>query len=131
HFRLLILAGVTLAGCTGQPPAEQPAAPKTDPEVASKQETAKTPENKDRIILTARAAGQVRTLMQQRQAKYLRVSVSTRQEYKLDLDQQMDPLNDLLGESRGIPIVVDRKSASLLPMGIRVDFVNEAGRAGF
>src|SRR5690606_9024844 len=52
-------------------------------------------------------------------------------EYKLDLDEHMDPAEDHLGESLGVPVVVDRKSALLLPIGITVDFVNEGGRKGF
>src|SRR5262249_8396444 len=101
-----------------QPPTVRPSGSKG--EVAPEQQA--KPEAGDRVVLTARAAAHILKLLPQHQAKYLRVSVSPDFEYKLDLDRQMDPKDDYLGESRGVSIVVDRKSALLLPPGITVDF---------
>jgi Fe-S cluster assembly iron-binding protein IscA len=91
----------------------------------------KKPEATERVVLTARAAAQILKLMKVHKAKYLRVYVSPRYEYKLDLDERMNPKEDYLGESRGVPVVVDRKSSLLLPAGIMVDFSDEGGRPGF
>ncbi len=82
-------------------------------------------------MLTPRAAAQVRKLLQENRSKYLRLSVSADYEYKLDLDVQMDPRDDQLGQSLGVPVVVDRKSAQLVPVGTVVDFVAGKGRGGF
>jgi Fe-S cluster assembly iron-binding protein IscA/alpha/beta superfamily hydrolase len=135
HYLTLVV--VMVAGCgserqsSQQPPTERPSPPATRPEVAPKQQAEKQAEPKDRVVLTPRAAARVRNLMQDHRAKYLRVSVSDNYQYKLDLDQRMDPKEDYLVESQGVPVVVDRKSSLLLPIGICVDFVDANGITGF
>ncbi len=138
--RCLILVAVVLTGCKPEPPkavepppaapvaVEQPRPPKAP--VVPKSEPPKKPEG-DRVVLTERAAKQIRLhLAELPEAKYLRVRVAD-DKFKLDLDTQMDPSEDLLGQSRGVPVVVDRNSAALLPVGIVVDFIDEGGTRGF
>jgi Fe-S cluster assembly iron-binding protein IscA/pimeloyl-ACP methyl ester carboxylesterase len=126
-----------LVGCnSGQPPSvplptERTSPPATNGTASPKPQTENQPERKDRVVLTPRAAAQISKLLKEHGAKYLRVSVSDDHRFKLDLDEQMDPKADYLSESRGIPIVVDRKSSLLLPFGIRVDFAEEKGKPGF
>src|SRR5262249_2130488 len=125
------LAAILMVGCNRGPqsPVEPPGG--ADPRSAApKQGPAEKPQD-DRVVLTDRAAKQLRKLLtDNREAKYLRVSVSD-DRLKLDLDTQMDPKEDLLGESRGVPVVVDRKSAAILPVGSVVDYIDEDGTRGF
>src|SRR5262249_44070497 len=127
HTCFLMLAVMVVAGCNArrQPPAEQSAAPEAEPLAVLNQEPAQSPDKKERVVVTARAAAQIRKLIAENQAQYLRLSVTDDHEYKLDLDPQMDPEKDLLGESGGVVIVVDRQSAMLVPLGIVVDFIDE------
>lgn len=86
----------------------------------------------ERVVLTVRAADQVRKLMKDLpQGKYLRVSVGKGETLKLDLDPQADPKEDLVGESRGVPVVIDRASAAVLPVGLVVDYIDDGGTRGF
>lgn len=62
--------------------------------------------------------------------RFLRIAVEN-DAYALDLAPLADPSNDLLGESGGVSIIVDRRSAEMLPVGITVDFVNSGGQSGF
>src|SRR5262249_20095614 len=111
------------------PPVDQPSPAPSTAEPSPKDEGGKQPGHKDIVVLTPRAAAQLRKIMQGKQ--YLRVSVAADNQYKLDLDPRTDPKDDYRGESQGIEIVVDRKSSELLPVGITVDFVNEEGKSGF
>jgi acetyl esterase/lipase len=52
-------------------------------------------------------------------------------EYKLNFESDVDAEEDYLGKSRDVPVVVDRKSALLIPVGTTVDFHNVKGRTGF
>jgi Fe-S cluster assembly iron-binding protein IscA/pimeloyl-ACP methyl ester carboxylesterase len=138
HLRFLAFVAVILAGCSKdqrsseQSPAQRLPSPATNVEVVPKEEAGNQPERKDIIVLTPRAAAQVRKFLQENpKARYLRASVSDDYQYKLDLDEQVDAKDDYLGESRSVPIVVDRKSSLLLPAGIVVDFVHEGGETGF
>jgi Fe-S cluster assembly iron-binding protein IscA/alpha/beta superfamily hydrolase len=125
-YLILILA--LLPGCRKAP---QPSGVPVGGPDGSKGEAGSGPERKDFVVLTPRAAAQVRQLMQQSGARYLRVRVSADYQYKLDLDTRVDPQGDYLGESQGVAVVVDRKSGLSLPAGITVDFISEMGRAGF
>jgi Fe-S cluster assembly iron-binding protein IscA/alpha/beta superfamily hydrolase len=136
----LALLGSLLAGCGRTPqsaekPPEWPILPADNAEkprpAEPPKEATKKPGPKEIIALTPRAAAQVRKLMQQTGGRYLRVSVTDNSTYKLDLDQQTDPQNDIVGESQGVPVVVDRKSSQLLPAGMTVDFIDEGGQRGF
>jgi dienelactone hydrolase/Fe-S cluster assembly iron-binding protein IscA len=69
--------------------------------------------------------------MEGKEKLYLRVSVADNKKYKLDLDPKLDVKEDYLGESQGIPVLVDRKSSQFLPGGITVDFAEEGGQTGF
>ena len=127
--RYLMLIAVALAGCTPAPPAavEQPPATRAG---GSEPGPPKKPEG-DRVVLTERAAKKVRqTMGELPEAKYLRVRAAD-DGFKLDLDAQTDPQEDLLGQSRGVPVVVDRKSAAVLPVGVVVDYIDEGGTKGF
>ena len=78
-----------------------------------------------RVVLTGRAAAQIRKLMaDSTEFKYLRVRVADGEQFKLDLESQTDPKADLRGESRGVTVVVDRKSAAVLPAGIVLDYLD-------
>jgi iron-sulfur cluster assembly accessory protein len=50
--------------------------------------------------------------------------------YELETEDQVDPKRDLLSESHGVPLVVDKVSAKVLD-GVVIDFVTENGRSGF
>jgi dienelactone hydrolase/Fe-S cluster assembly iron-binding protein IscA len=85
------------------------------------------PERKGFITLIPAAAEEIRTVMQQRSARYLRISVSADYEYRFGLDNDVNPEQDQLGESQGITVVVDRRSALQLPPGLTLTL----GRTGF
>jgi Fe-S cluster assembly iron-binding protein IscA/dienelactone hydrolase len=133
----LALVLVVLAGCSKAPPsAQQPVVQLPDPpvkgEVVPKEEGTKKPEPRNIVVVTPAAAAQVQKLSQQHGgAGYLRVSVNADNEYKLDLDPQMDPKDDILIESQGVKVVVDRKTSLLLPPGIKVDYVASGKKTGF
>jgi Fe-S cluster assembly iron-binding protein IscA/alpha/beta superfamily hydrolase len=123
----LALAAVLLAGCPkGTRPPSAPAPP-----AAPGGQAAAPAGRKDIVVLTPGAAAQLRKLMGETGARYLRVSVSPGHEYKLDLDERADPQDDYLGESLGVPVVVDRKSSLLIPVGVKVDFLGGNGQTGF
>jgi Fe-S cluster assembly iron-binding protein IscA len=128
----LIVSALLVAGCNpGRPSTAQPQT-NTDPPavIVPKQEAPKPPES-PRVVLTDRAAKQVRKLLAETpEAKYLRVSISDGR-LKLDLDPTTDPKEDLLSESRSVAVLVDRRSAALLPVGIVVDYIDEEGTRGF
>jgi Fe-S cluster assembly iron-binding protein IscA/pimeloyl-ACP methyl ester carboxylesterase len=131
-YRRLILAAIVIAGCNPGPPsaAEPPTGADPKPAVIPKQETPNRPRG-DRVVLTDRAAKQIRKIMMETpEAKYLRVTASD-DRLKLDLDSHTDPKEDVLNESRGVSVVVDRKSAAILPVGIVVDYLDEGGTKGF
>jgi len=121
-FRYLILAVAMPVACgLGSP---SPAG--DDPKPAPKKTDA------GRVVLTERAAAQIRKLMaDSTEFKYLRVRVADGEQFKLDLESQTDPKADLRGESRGVTVVVDRKSAAVLPAGIVLDYLDEGGTRGF
>lgn len=93
--------------------------------------TGQQAEHKNIITLTPNAAARVRTLLNERSGKYLRVGLTDDNDYQLELDDHADPLTDYVGESLDVPIVVDRKSAMLFAPGTTVDFLNEGDRVGF
>jgi Fe-S cluster assembly iron-binding protein IscA len=150
RFHQLALVAMLLAGCTRvsktsylpsteRPEVEpvEPRRPETTNQGESrsnpkhstpKAETPGKPERKNFVVLTQKAAEQIRTLMPEKGATYLRLSVRDGGGYKLDLDAFMNPDEDYLGESREVPIVVDRKSALLLPVGTVVDYLDDAKR---
>lgn len=130
HFRGLVLAAAVLAGCNPPPPVPGPAGTDLKSAVAPNPELSNTG-NGDRVVLTDRAAKQIRSFMQRDPGvKYLRVSVSGDQ-FKLDMDPQTDAAEDLASTSRGVPIVVDRTSAAGLPFGIIVDYIDDEAAKGF
>jgi Fe-S cluster assembly iron-binding protein IscA/acetyl esterase/lipase len=120
-LRVVVLASLLL-GCglgfesTG---ASQPVPPK-EPE--------KKDEPKTVVVLTAKAAEQLAKLQKESGAKYLRVSV-VKEEFKLDLDTEKDK-EDHLEESRGISILIDKKSFASVPRGTVVDYI-DTGKTGF
>jgi Fe-S cluster assembly iron-binding protein IscA/alpha/beta superfamily hydrolase len=86
----------------------------------------------DRVVVTAAAADQLLKLMKgQPQPTRLRVTARDGEGLKLDLDTAADPKDDLLGESHGVPTVLDRTSAALLPPGLVVDYVGDGETKGF
>jgi Fe-S cluster assembly iron-binding protein IscA/alpha/beta superfamily hydrolase len=131
-----IVVVLLVASCDKGPnPAHRPpVAVKPEPasreERPAKVEADPTPERKDIVVLTPAAAAFLLKLMKESEAPYLRASVADL-EYKLDLAFGMNPLDDHLGESRGVKVVVDRKSALLFPEGITVDYVDAGGQKGF
>lgn len=133
---LILIAMVV--GCFKKPQttkqAAEPPSP-SKPPIKSTEQTKGNPERRNIVVLTPRAAMAVRKNMKDLNLNgtelYLRASIGKNNEYKLDIDQQMDPDDDYLGESQGVRIVVDRKSSLLLPVGIVVDYVREDGHTGF
>jgi Fe-S cluster assembly iron-binding protein IscA len=89
------------------------------------------PERRNIVALTPAAAAKLLEAQRENAGfPYLRVRVEGL-ERKLDLESEYDPNADLLGESGGVKILVDRKSAELLPDGVTVDYVNADGQDGF
>lgn len=83
-------------------------------------------------MLTPAAAAKVRRAIQEQpELGYVRLRVTEQWEQKLDLVEAADSDADFLGDSHGIPIVVDRKSADLFPFGAVVDFVDQGETQGF
>jgi iron-sulfur cluster assembly accessory protein len=131
-FAALMLIGCSKAQQPAQRPTERPTLPTTKVVGSPPTEKAGNSQQKNFVALTPAAATQLRKLMKEQKGKqYLRVSVSDDYQYKLDLDPVMDPKGDYLGESRGIPVVVDRKSSQFLPPGITVDYVDGPAEKGF
>jgi Fe-S cluster assembly iron-binding protein IscA/alpha/beta superfamily hydrolase len=137
HFHCFTFAVVMLIGCSkaqqpAQRPTERPSLPTAKVVSPPPMEKAGNSPQKNFVALTPAAAAQLRKLMKELKGKqYLRVSVSDDYQYKLDLDPVMDPKGDYLGESRGIPVVADRKSSQFLPPGITVDYVDGPAEKGF
>ncbi len=128
HLRGLTILAVaaSLEGC-GQnqnPPLPPPAPPRT-PVVKAKpvEEAEPKPDHKSIVTLTPGAAAHARALMVEVGAKYVRVSVSSEFEYNLHAESHRDRSEDDFGESLGVPIVVDRVSASRFEAGLRVDLL--------
>src|SRR5262245_27197452 len=117
RFHCFTIAALMLAGCSkaqqpAQRPTERPSLPAAKVLSSPPTEQAGKSQQKNFVTLTPAAAAQLRKLMKEQKGKqYLRVSVSDDYEYKLDLDPVIDLKGDYLGESRGIPVVVDRKSS--------------------
>lgn len=89
------------------------------------------PERKNIVSLTPAAVAQAQQLMKSNPgAEYLRVTV-TDEQYQLTLTGGYEGKDVFLGESGGISIIVDRKSAQSIPPGLVVDFVTQNGKAGF
>lgn len=88
-------------------------------------------ERKNIVSLTPAAVAQVQQLMKSNPgAEYLRVAVADEQ-YRLTLAGDYVGKEVFLGESGGILIIVDRKSAEGIPPGLVVDFVTQNGNSGF
>jgi hypothetical protein len=94
------------------------------------------------VVLSTEAANAVRELSRQHgpgQQIYLRIGINVPIGHLgsaspiLDLDPVFDPAQDVLLESRGIPIVMERALVDALPaLTIRVDFMQDGnGRLGF
>jgi Fe-S cluster assembly iron-binding protein IscA/pimeloyl-ACP methyl ester carboxylesterase len=113
------------------PPAGEPS-PNSRPDAATAASGAATAcEHRDIMLLTPAAAERLAEIMKGSGAVYLRILLDAQQQYKLDMTKELDPENDLLGNSRGVAILVDRQNAAGIPVGMRLDFVNESGRQGF
>jgi iron-sulfur cluster assembly protein len=94
-------------------------------------------ERSEIITLTPLAAQKVREMSQGRDVTttaYLRVGVepatAPQFRYLLDITEAADPKNDLLGNSQGVRIVVDRK-ASLYLVGTKIDYRKRGNGSGF
>lgn len=83
------------------------------------------------VVLTKSAAAQIREILKQGGVKYLRVEISESGDYRITLEAEPDPANDLVGESLKVPILIDRDSAQLLPQGTTIDFIDTPDRKGF
>jgi Fe-S cluster assembly iron-binding protein IscA len=104
-----------------------------DPKAPPAKEPTKQAEG-ERVVVTEQAAAQLRKfLTKDADVKYLRVSITDTEppRLKLDLDPKADPKTDVIGESRGIPVAVDKASATALPRDLVVDFEDEGGKRGF
>jgi Fe-S cluster assembly iron-binding protein IscA/alpha/beta superfamily hydrolase len=139
-----ILLVLLLVGCGASQPATK-FVPQKDPAGAKEKvastpdkqatspptEPSRGPERKNIVVLSPRAVARVKEILASQQMHFLRVMITEQNEYGLDLAPQANAEEDLLGESGGVPILVDRQSAQSLPVGLTVDFVGEEGRSGF
>jgi iron-sulfur cluster assembly protein len=94
------------------------------------------------IVLTEKAAGKVKEIIQDGQANgtlpqermYLRLRVvgggCSGFQHKLDLDPEVKESVDEVFEYHGVPVVVDKKSLLYLS-GAHVDYHDELHRSGF
>jgi Fe-S cluster assembly iron-binding protein IscA/alpha/beta superfamily hydrolase len=129
-FRCLVLLAFALTGCNpGQKLVAVEGSAEPTPALAPKAEP--PAKDEERVVLTESAAKQIKKFMADLpQAKCLRVRVAD-DKFKLDLDTVTDAKLDFQSQSRGVPIAVDRKSASILPVGIVVDYVEDGDTKGF
>jgi len=99
------------------------------------------PERRDLVVVTPDAAARVREIQAETGAHYLRVSVvvtgydgvvPTGFQNKLDLVDDVDPETDYLCRSRGISVLIDRRTAWLFAKGVTVGWdIGPDGRGGF
>jgi iron-sulfur cluster assembly protein len=89
------------------------------------------------VTLSEQAAGEVKRLITDKRLPehtMLRVEVvgggCSGYEYRLDFTQAADDAEDLVGESHGVRVVVDRKSAKYL-FGTRIDIAEGLNKRGF
>jgi Fe-S cluster assembly iron-binding protein IscA len=109
------------------PAAKEPVAPSGKAVIGPKGQGAGRPQARNIIVLTERAAARIKTIMQARKDPLvLRVRV-VGGDYKLDLDTDASPENDIFGQSRGVRVVVDRESALSIPDGTVVDYLGDPG----
>lgn len=145
----LIVVPLIIAGCNKTPPSPKQSTngphtqadkdrnpPKGDEKESSKNDDRSRPTDKVNVALTPAAGEKIRTLLKDKQAKYLRVSVEELHpdtgefKRKLDLDDAFDPKEDYLSESQGVRIVVDKRSLLFLQEGTIVD-LGEDEQSGF
>ncbi len=135
HPFALPIAILALAGCGRlQKPADVPPAPQPAPPVAKvrpPEPPEPKPEGKSVVALSPRAAAQARILMEDAGAKSVRVSISAEYEYRLYADGFFDAAADDFGESQGVPILVDRKSARRVSGGLAVDVTADGKEFAF
>jgi iron-sulfur cluster assembly protein len=94
-------------------------------------------ERADIITLTPLAAQKIRAMshgLDVSTTAYLRVGVEPAKapqfRYLLDITEAADPKNDLLGNSQGVRIVVDRR-ASVFLVGTTIDYRTTESGSGF
>jgi pimeloyl-ACP methyl ester carboxylesterase/Fe-S cluster assembly iron-binding protein IscA len=98
---------------------------------APKEKSSENTDSKGRVVLTPAAAEQARKAFADGKARYVRVCVGDDYRYKVEMTADMNPADDYLEKSRGVPVVVDHKSAALLAPGIIVDFAEKKGEPSF
>ncbi len=90
------------------------------------------------VALTERAASEIRRMMEQQhlspEQTYLRVAVvgggCSGYEYRLEFASAPDPQEDIVGQSQGIRLAVDKRSAQLLA-GTQIDIGDGLNNRGF
>ncbi|MHC4403726.1 MAG: HesB/IscA family protein [Planctomycetota bacterium] len=89
------------------------------------------------VTLTDAAAREIRRIMAEQrltEATRLRVTVAgggcSGFQYRIDFDKTTNQLEDLTGESHGVPVVIDRTSAPYLD-GTEIDFNEDLLNRGF
>jgi iron-sulfur cluster insertion protein len=97
----------------------------------------KTTEKKAPIVLTEKAASEVKRIVSEQAAPtplYLRVRVvgggCSGFQHKLDLDETVNEKLDETFEIHGVNVVVDKRSALYLD-GVTVDFIDDLNKRGF
>lgn len=90
------------------------------------------------VLLTERAASEIRRMMEQQhlspEQTYLRVGVvgggCSGYEYRLEFAPTSDPQEDIVAQSQGIRVAVDKRSAQFLA-GTEIDIGDGLNNRGF
>ena len=126
-----VLAMAVLAGCDPRKPPSTTGPQAVRPAPVARPEVDAPADPRAAVVLTPAAVTRIRAMMRENQTPYLRIRASENAGYELDLDPETDPKRDILTNSQGIDIVVDRASAAMMPPQVVVDYVDIDGVKGF
>lgn len=85
----------------------------------------------ERVVFSQAASSKLRQLLTElAKDGSIRVSIADNR-LKLDIDTVVDKDNDFYGSVNSIPYVIDKENASMLPVGLYVDYYEDSDTKGF